>query len=149
MAKFRFSRRAEADLLSIADFLQSSVQGISLQTSLGGGVGRYLKNTNRRSISVLGGVVWQNTRYQQSAVSGNTQNLAAGLLYANANFFRFSKTNLNVTAGLLPAISDPGRVHFNTNVTYLRQTTTEPVRKRIPEALKRVFPRTGTGPRMV
>jgi hypothetical protein len=58
VAKFRFSRRAEADLLSIADFLQSSVQGISLQTSLGGGVGRYLKNTNRTSISVLGGVVW-------------------------------------------------------------------------------------------
>ena len=30
----------------LADFLQSSEQGIQLQTSLGGGIGRYLKNTN-------------------------------------------------------------------------------------------------------
>jgi hypothetical protein len=102
----------------VGDFLQSSVQGISLQTSLGGGVGRYLKNTNRTSISVLGGAAWQNTKYQQSAVSANTPNVAAGLFYAEAKFFRFSKTNLNVTAALLPAISDPGRVHFNTNASY-------------------------------
>ncbi|MGC1649344.1 MAG: DUF481 domain-containing protein [Candidatus Sulfotelmatobacter sp.] len=102
----------------VGDFLQSSVQGISLQTSLGGGLGRYLKNTNRTSISVLGGTAWQGTSYQQSAVSTNPRNLAAGLFYANAKFFQFSKTNLNVTAGLLPAISDPGRVHFNTNASY-------------------------------
>ena len=102
----------------MGDFLQSSVQGISLQTSLGGGVGRYLKNTNRTSISVLGGAVWQNTRYQQSAVAANNPNLAAALVYANANFFRFSKTNFSVTGVLLPAISDPGRVHFNANASY-------------------------------
>ncbi len=37
-----------------ASFLQSSVQDINLQTTLGGGIGRYLKNTNRASIYVLG-----------------------------------------------------------------------------------------------
>src|SRR5260370_30578190 len=36
-----------------ASFLQSSVQEISLQTTLVPGVGRYLKNTNRASIAVL------------------------------------------------------------------------------------------------
>ena len=39
----------------LGDFLQSSVQGIQLQTSVGGGIGRYLKNTNRATIAVLGG----------------------------------------------------------------------------------------------
>ena len=102
----------------LGDFLQSSVQGISLQTSLGAGVGRYLKNTNRARISVLGGAVWQNTRYQQSVTSANTPNLAAALVYADASFFRFSKTNLNLTAVLLPAVSDPGRVRFNMNASY-------------------------------
>ena len=47
----------------LADFLQSSVQGIRLQTSLGAGIGRYLKNTNRATISVLGGLAWQRTQY--------------------------------------------------------------------------------------
>ena len=38
----------------LGDFLQSSVQGIQLQTSVGVGVGRYLKNTNRATIAVWG-----------------------------------------------------------------------------------------------
>ena len=103
---------------SMTDFLQSSVQGISLQSSLGGGVGRYLKNTNRASISLIGGAAWQNTDYQQSTISLSRQNLAAGWVYANAKFFQFSKTNLNLTAGLMPALSDPGRIRFNTNASY-------------------------------
>jgi len=101
----------------VNDFSQSSAQGISLQTSLGGGVGRYLKNTNRTSIALLGGVAWQNTQYQQSVVPVNTRNLAGGLFYVDAKFFRFSKTSVDLTAALLPAISDPGRVHFNANVS--------------------------------
>ena len=102
----------------VVNFLQSSEQGISLQSSLGGGVGRYLINTNRASISVIGGAAWQNTKYQQSIASVTAQNLVAALIYGDVQFFRFSKTNLNVTAGLLPAVSEPGRVRFNTNASY-------------------------------
>jgi hypothetical protein len=102
----------------VGDFLQSSEQGISLQSSLGGGVGRYLKNTNTTTISLIGGAAWQNTRYQQSVIPANTQNVAAALIYGDVKFFRFSKTTLNVTAGLLPAVSEPGRVRFNTNASY-------------------------------
>jgi Protein of unknown function, DUF481 len=102
----------------VGNFLQSAEQGISLQTSLGGGVGRYLTNTDRASISVLGGAAWQNTRYQQSVVQANTENVAAALIYGDVKFFRFSKTSLDVTAGLLPALSEPGRVRFNVNASY-------------------------------
>jgi hypothetical protein len=103
---------------SMTDFLQSSVQGISLQSSVGGGVGRYLKSTNRMSISLIGGVAWQKTNYQPSAAAVSGHNLAAGWVYADAKLFKFSKTNLNLTAGLLPAISDPGRIRFNANASY-------------------------------
>jgi hypothetical protein len=103
---------------AVGDLLQSAEQGISLQSSLGGGVGRYLTNTDRASISLLGGATWQNTRYQQSVVPAKTQNVAAALIYGDVRFFRFSKTTLNVTAGLLPALSEPGRVRFSTNVSY-------------------------------
>jgi hypothetical protein len=102
----------------IGDFLQSSTQGISLQSTLGMGVGRYLKNTNRASIAILGGGAWQNTSYKQAGLPPNNENLGAALIYAEAKFFKFSKTSLNVTASLLPALSDPGRLRFNTNATY-------------------------------
>jgi hypothetical protein len=106
----------------LGDFLQSSVQGIQLQTSLGAGIGRYLKNTNRATISVLGGFAWQNTQYNQSNLSG-TQNLAAGLLGAEVKLFKFNKTNLDFAGLLFPVISQPGRVKFNMNTSYYIKIT--------------------------
>jgi len=50
----------------LGGFLQSAEQGINRQTTLGGGIGRYLKNTNRTTISVLGGFAWQNTHQLQA-----------------------------------------------------------------------------------
>src|SRR5262249_17595607 len=40
----------------LAAFLQSSEQGIKLQSTFGGGVGRYLINNDRASIALLGGM---------------------------------------------------------------------------------------------
>jgi hypothetical protein len=102
----------------VSSFLQSSEQGIDLQTTFGGGVGRYLTNTDFASVKVLGGVAWQNTSYKHSTVSPSSPNLTAALLSADVKLFRFSKTNLDATAALFPALSDPGRVRFNTNATY-------------------------------
>ncbi len=103
----------------MGNFLQSSVQGISLQTSLGGGIGRFLKNTNRMTITVLGGLAWQSTDYHQSAgLPQGSQNIVAGLIAAEWKVFKFKKTNLDASATVIPALSDPGRVFFNTNVSY-------------------------------
>jgi hypothetical protein len=102
----------------LGGFLQSSEQGITLQSTLGGGVGRYLKNTDRATVSVLAGAAWQETKYEQSIVPQGTQNMAAAMIYTEARLFKFSKTNLNLAAALLPAVSDPGRVRFSTNATY-------------------------------
>jgi hypothetical protein len=102
----------------LGNFLQSSVQGIKVQTTLGGGIGRYLKNTNNATISVLGGLAWQSTVYDPSITPLGQQNLAAAVIAADVKLFKFSKTNLNLSAVLLPALSQPGRVHFNTNASY-------------------------------
>jgi hypothetical protein len=98
----------------LGGFLQSSEQGITLQGSLG----RYLTNTDRASVAVLGGAALQNTDYKQPTVPANGQDVAAALIYVDAKVFKFSKTNLDATAALLPALSDPGRVRFNTNASY-------------------------------
>jgi len=104
----------------LGTFLQSSEQGITRQGTYGGGVGRFLKNTNSARISVLAGFAGQNTDYAQNTAS---QSLAAGLLAANVQFFRFNRTNGDLRAALLPAISEPGRVKFNLNATYYIKLT--------------------------
>jgi hypothetical protein len=101
-----------------ASFLQSSVQQINLQTTLAGGIGRYLSNTNRSSVYVLGGLGWQNVGYGQNTVDQGAQNTAVGFVAGEVKVFKFKKTNLDVSASLLPAISEPGRVHFNANAVY-------------------------------
>ena len=103
---------------SFGNLLQSSEQGIDIQASIGGGVGRYLANTNHATIYLLGGVAWQRTAYAQSVVRAPTQTVAAAVITANAKLFRFNKTHLDVMANVFPALSDPGRVFSNLNVTY-------------------------------
>ena len=99
-------------------FLQSTEQGIAGQNILGFGVGRYLTNTNRTSVSLLGGAAWQNTRYNPTVFPIATQNVATAMINTEVRLFRFNKTNLNFTATLLPALSEPGRVFFSTNASY-------------------------------
>ena len=102
----------------LGDFLQSSEQDIRLQTNLGAGIGRYLKNTNHATISLLGGFAWQNTDYHQSAVAQGSQNVGTAMIAAQVKLFRFNKTNLSVTASAFPALSTPGRVFATTNASY-------------------------------
>jgi hypothetical protein len=102
----------------VVSFLQSSEQEIQLQTNISGGLGRYLKNTNRAKISVLAGFAWQNTGYSQSTNSQKTQNIAAAMVATDVKLFEFDKTNLDVSGTVFPALSQPGRVFFNTNATY-------------------------------
>jgi hypothetical protein len=99
----------------LGNFLQSTEQGIDRQTTAGGGIGRYFKNTNLVRISVLAGFVGQNTAYQQN-IAG--QKMGAGLISTNLQFFRFNKTNGTVNAILLPGISQPGRLKLDLNATY-------------------------------
>ena len=43
----------------LTQFLQSSQQGIALESTFGGGLGRFLKNSSRLSLSLTGGFAWQ------------------------------------------------------------------------------------------
>jgi len=102
----------------IADFLQSSEQGIDLQSTFGGGVGRYLKNTNHTAITLTGGIAYQRITYTQTVVTAPPENVTSGWISAQVKLYKFDRTNLTVSASLLPALSDPGRVHFNLNTSY-------------------------------
>lgn len=99
--------------------LQSTEQGISLQANLGGGLGYYLENTEHVRLSLLAGLGYQSTTYDQSASNdAAAEDVVAGLIAANLSVVTYSKTSLSLTANLMPALSDPGRFFFSTNATY-------------------------------
>jgi hypothetical protein len=81
-----------------------------------------LKNTNRATITVLGGFAWQNTQYSQANLSG-TQNLAAAMLAGEVKLFKFNKTNLDLSGVVFPVLSDPGRIKANMNASYYIKIT--------------------------
>ncbi len=84
------------------NFLQSSVQGINLQTSIGGGIGRYLRNSNESSFYILGGIAWQNVQYKNYTADQGAQNTATGLVAAELKMFKFKKTDLDLMCHHIP-----------------------------------------------
>lgn len=108
----------------MGSFLQSAQQGIQLQSTVGGGFGRFLANNNQARISLTGGIALQGTNYEGTSSSETPAKVIAGWAGANVQLFKFKKTNLDLTAAMLPALSQPGRVWFNTNATYSIQIIT-------------------------
>jgi hypothetical protein len=101
-----------------AGLLQSSEQGISHQGNIGGGIGRYVMNSNRTKLYLLGGLAYQQTTYAPSVFVTGAQNVATGLFSGGLKFYRFNKTTIEFTGSLFPAISQPGRIYSNVNASY-------------------------------
>lgn len=101
-----------------ASGLQSAEQQISLQTGLGGGVGRYFKKTSNVKISGTGGLVWQQTTYESSVTSTDVQSILGAMLLGKVQYVRFKKMSLVLTADAIPSLSEVGRFYFNTNASY-------------------------------
>ena len=102
----------------LGNFLQSSEQNISLRTDVGAGIGRYLKNTSRAQIWLLGGAAWQSTNYSPSFVKPETQDVGAAMVAGQMKFYLFNKTNFTLDSFVFPALSQPGRVYVTTNASY-------------------------------
>jgi hypothetical protein len=114
----RLLRQNNWYIAGLASFLQSSVQGIQLQDTFGGAIGRNIVNRGSMYFTAYGGFAWQQINYQQAKIPSTTQHVTTGLLGTQLKLFRFNRTNLSVSANLLPAISDAGRVQFLLNTSY-------------------------------
>lgn len=99
-------------------YLQSSVQGIERQASIGGGMGKFFKNTGRTQFSVLAGLGFQQTNYVQNVELQRTQNIGVAIFSSTLDIFQFKRTRLSATGSLIPALTDPGRVFAKTNASY-------------------------------
>jgi hypothetical protein len=111
----RLMRQKNYFYSGISSFLQSSERSIDLQTTIGGGIGHYFKNTGRARVSVVGGLAWQKTNYNDLGSGQASQNALAGLIATEARLFKFKKTSLTFSAAVLPSISEPGRYYSKLN----------------------------------
>ena len=102
----------------LVDFMQSSVQGIQLQNTFAGGIGRNIVSGGGTFFTVYGGFGWQQINYQQMVLPAQTQQVTVGLLGTQLRILRFNRTNLTLNARLLPAVSQSGRLQFNLNTSY-------------------------------
>jgi len=98
----------------IFDLLRSDQQSLNLRTSVGGLVGRNLKQTEHTRLSVYGGAVGTRERY--SADVGQPRATNADAL-AGVDFltFRFSRTDITTRFNLFPSLSTPGRMRMQAN----------------------------------
>ncbi|HYI97274.1 MAG TPA: DUF481 domain-containing protein [Bryobacteraceae bacterium] len=101
-----------------AELLQSSQQGINLQTTLAGGLGRFVKDTNTTRIAVTADLAVQQTRYEPSTGSQSSRNALAAMFVVDLHVFRFKKSSFDATASVLPLLTEAGRVRSYVNTAY-------------------------------
>lgn len=95
----------------VFDLLRSDQQSLSLRTTVGGLIGRNIRQTERTRISIFGGLA--GTRENYSAVTGNPQTTNADALAGlDLNTFRFTTTNISSRLILYPSLTTPGRTRM-------------------------------------
>jgi len=101
-----------------AEFLESSQQGISLQTTLAGGLGRFLRDSNTTRLAVTADLAVQQTRYKTSTDAHSPSNALGAMFVADLHLFRFKKTSFDLDASVLPVLTEIGRVRSYLNSAY-------------------------------
>lgn len=95
----------------LLDLLRSDQQSLSLRTTVGGLIGRNVKQTERTRISLFGGLA--GTRENYSALAGRPQTTNADALAGlDFNTFRFDTADISSRFLLYPSLTTPGRMRM-------------------------------------
>lgn len=93
------------------DLLRSDQQSLSLRTTVGGLLGRNLRQSERTRVSIFGGLA--GTRENYSAQTGKPQtNNADALAGLDFQTFRFTTTDIGSRLIVYPSITTPGRMRM-------------------------------------
>jgi len=95
----------------LAHFERNSDLGLDLRSTFGGGIGRFLIQSNRAEMVVQAGLVAS----EEKATSGETTESIEAMLMLAHSFFTYDspKTNLSLRLFSYPSLSDFGRVRLN------------------------------------
>jgi uncharacterized protein DUF481 len=93
----------------LLDFLRSDQQSLKLRSTVGGLIGRNLKQTEHTRLSVFGGLAGAREHY--TAVLGKPRDTNAdGLVGLDFFTFRFSQTDIRSRLTVFPSLTTPGRM---------------------------------------
>ena len=93
--------------------LRSNQQDLALRSTYGGAIGRRLVQTDRTSLTVLGGAAFSHERYVADIGAEPIHNNAEALMGLTFSTFRFKTLNLRSQTLLFPSLNDPGRVRLS------------------------------------
>jgi len=98
--------------VGLAQFNQNDELDLELRQLYGGGIGRFVTQTNRTILSLWGGAGFTRERFSSNEESqGNLE----GIAVLNHSYFIFegNTTDLNTTLAFFPNFSDFGRIRIN------------------------------------
>jgi putative salt-induced outer membrane protein YdiY len=94
--------------------LKSNQQDLKLRSTYGGGIGRKLVQTDKASLTLIGGAAYSHETYVFQAGSEPIHNNAEALFGVTFSTFRFNTLNLSSQTLLFPSLNDPGRLRVST-----------------------------------
>ena len=95
------------------DLLHSDQQSLDLRTSIGGLVGRNLRQTESSRLSVFAGLVGTREQYSTVLEKPHSSN-ADALVGTDINIFRFKTVDISSRFSLFPSLTTPGRMRLQT-----------------------------------
>ena len=100
-------------------FETNDEQGLDLRSSIGGGRGRILRQSNRKLFRLLGGLVLTKEHVQSPDEEAEDEKVE-GVLAGEFEWFRFDEPELDVTTrvSLFPDLSDIGQFRTNLDVDF-------------------------------
>ena len=105
---------------AVGRFQRNEELDLDLRSLIGGGAGRFLLQTNRTILSVLGGVVFNRERFAGPEPGVNNAE-ALGLVQFRKFTFDDPETDIETTLLVLPSLTEAGRVRLEFNARVRRE----------------------------
>jgi hypothetical protein len=104
---------------AVAQFERNQDQGLDLRSAVGGGVGRFLVQSNRAELMLVGGVIAN----REQPIEGDHIHSVEAMLMLRYSFFTYDtpKTYIDLTHVTYPSLSDPGRIRLTLDSSVKRE----------------------------
>jgi hypothetical protein len=98
-----------------ANFLSSSEQQITLESTIGGALAKRAIFTNKTNLTLIGGLGYTTQKNTDGESNGQNPNSMDAAFAVQFSTFRFDSANFDTTFWVYPSLTDPGHVRMTLN----------------------------------
>jgi hypothetical protein len=98
-----------------ANFLSSSEQQITLESTIGGALAKRAIFTNKTNLTLIGGLGYTTQKNSGDLSNGQNPNSLDAAFAVQFSTFRFDSANFDTTVWVYPSLTDPGHVRMTLN----------------------------------